>query len=141
MSRERTSGALTVGARWRCLVGLAAVLLPGCGPSGAGRYDVSGAVTYDGQPVPAGLVIFEPDASKGNTGPASYATIQQGRYATQPGEGAVGGPILVRIMGRDGDPSSETPQGRMLFPREYQTNINLPQENTTHDFDVPPMNP
>lgn len=109
----------------------------GCGgPAGPARYDLSGAVTFGGKPVPAGRVVFEPDGDKGNAGPAAYAPISAGRYATPRGKGTVGGPHVVRITGTDGVPTPELPQGRMLFA-EYRTTVDLPREASTKDFDVP----
>jgi len=40
-----------------CLFALA---LSGCGPSGSEKYTVTGTVTFDGQPVPDGHIIFAP---------------------------------------------------------------------------------
>lgn len=117
------------------------MLLAGCGPSGPPRYQVSGSINYNGRPVPAGHVIFEPDAAQGNAGPAAYAKIQNGRYKTAADSGVVGGPMVVRINGRSGTGSPESPQGPLLFPREYRAKIELPKEDTTHDFEIPPFNP
>jgi hypothetical protein len=36
------------------------VALIGCGPSGSEKYTVTGTVTFDGQPVPDGHIIFAP---------------------------------------------------------------------------------
>lgn len=116
---------------------LALGLLAGCGgPAGPARYDVEGVVTYDGKPVPAGRVVFEPDSAKGNQGPACYADIEDGKYASPSGKGTVGGPHVVRINGSNGVPHDESPLGTALFP-EYRTNVDLPKETATHDFDVP----
>lgn len=118
---------------WLCI---APLLFAACGTDGPARYDVSGAVTFDGQPVPAGRIVFEPDSTQSNQGPAAYADIESGRYATPRGKGHVGGPHVVRITGTDGVPSGELPDGRQLFP-EYKTTLDLPQDDADHDFDVP----
>jgi len=116
---------------------LAICVLVGCGGSdGPERYPVEGAVIYDGKPVPAGRIDFEPDPAQGNKGPAGYATIEDGRYATAQGKGTVGGPLVVRITGTDGEATGESPYGTMLFPT-YTTSVDLPHESTTHDFDLP----
>ena len=116
---------------------LGVTLWLGCGGrSGPARYDIQGSVTYQGKPVPAGRLVFEPDAEKGNKGPASYADIKDGRYATPRGKGMVGGPHVVRITGTDGKASGESPQGSMLFP-EFKTKADLPKEAAKKDFDVP----
>jgi hypothetical protein len=83
--------------------------------------------------------MFEPDRSAGNEGPRGIAKIQDGRYETLPGEGAVGGPHVVRIFGFDGiRPKgwAGSDFGTPIFPR-YETKVDLPSEPTTHDFDVP----
>lgn len=132
----------THGFRVSVAVALAALFMfTGCGGRGDGppRFDVSGTATFQGQPIPVGSIIFEPDASKGNSGPGGFARITDGKYDThrEAGQGTVGGPHLVRITGTDGKPSDEyAPEGSALFP-EYRTTVDLPKERTTHDFDVP----
>lgn len=131
---------------WRKF-GAAAVtlsLLAGCG--GEHGYDVSGDVTFDGKPVPAGSILFTPDGSKGNTGPTGYATITDGHYDTAAagGKPTIGGPMIVAIEGQD--PSAPAPQDagnasgektiKTLFPH-YETAVELPKESTTKDFEVP----
>lgn len=120
---------------------VAFLALNGCGKKADGptRYDLSGSVTFQGQPVPVGSIVFEPDTSKGNSGPGGSARIKDGKYDTsqEGGKGTVGGPHLIRITGMDGKPGDEySPEGSALFP-EYSTTIDLPKETTTHDFDVP----
>jgi hypothetical protein len=114
----------------------------GCrGPSGPPRYDLSGAVTYGGKPVPAGYLVLAPDTANGNDGPGSQAEIHDGRYQTAPGQGIVGGRYVVTISGFDGKPielsgGMKNPQGTPLFPT-YRVEVILPEQVATHDFDVP----
>lgn len=118
---------------------LAATFVAGCGgPAGPKRYRVRGEVTFQGDPIPAGMVVFEPDATQGNSGPQGFAPLTDGRYDTAAGgKGAVGGPQVVRITGFDGIPlDDDAPSGRPLF-NKYETNVDLPEESTTLDFDVP----
>ncbi len=118
---------------------LAAVLaLSGCtGASGPPRYDLSGAVSYAGKPVPAGEIALEPDGSQGNTGPGSMAQIKDGKYQTEPGKGILGGAYVVRIMGFDGIPAGDSSVGTALF-LPYETRLDFPCEATTHDFTIEP---
>lgn len=119
-------------------IGLIAVaVIVGCGPSGPQPYPVSGTVTYHGEPVRAGLIIFAPDATLGNPGPAIVATIENGQYRTLPGKGMIGGPHRVTITGFAQDPT-EVPEEELgqLFPR-FETTVDLPREKTTRDFDIP----
>lgn len=113
----------------------------GCGgnDSGPARYHVSGSVTYNGQPVPRGVIQFRPDASKGTEGPAESVEIVEGKYDTsEHGFGTVGGAHVVIIHGFDGDsrPADELPLGKPLFS-EYTTSAELPaQDGAQVDFDV-----
>jgi len=120
-----------------------AVLVPaslaGCGGNaGPERYDLSGAVTYGGKPVPAGMILFAPDVSQGNKGPGAMVEFVDGRYRTASGKGTVGGPHVIRIVGYDGKPSpgGESTAVKPLFT-EYKLEIDLPREDATRDFDVP----
>jgi hypothetical protein len=112
-------------------------LLSGCSNEAPDRFDVSGAVTFNGQPVPAGQVVFSPDLSKGNDGPQGYADIKDGRYDTSETEsGAPSGAVVVRIEGFDGQVQPEWPYGKPLF-LGYQVEAELPRESFQKDFDVP----
>ena len=120
---------------------LAVMIASGCGRSdGPHRYEVSGRVTYQGKPVPVGTVQFVPDTSKGNSGPATAAVIDQGRYCTRPGKGTVGGPHVVIVAGSDAI-AFDSPEGRQLegMPlfSAYRTHVDLPNESCVQDFDVP----
>lgn len=120
---------------------LLTVFVAGCGERPPTLYHVSGSVTFNGKPVPAGSVLFEPDTTKGNTGPAGFAKIKDGKYDTRDGgRGTIGGPHIVRITGLDGIPAEELPEGTPLFP-EYTKAIDLPKQNSTQDFDVPATGP
>jgi hypothetical protein len=117
------------------LVGLS--VLAGCS-SGERTYQLSGAITYDGKPVPAGHIILEPDTNAGNNGGSGFAKIKDGRYDTSilDGRGTVGGPHIVRIYGTDGVPRGELLNGIPIF-QEYTTTTDLPKKSGTVDFTVP----
>jgi hypothetical protein len=120
---------------------VAACLLSGCGGSdGPPRYQVSGAVTYDGKPVPKGHVTFNPDTAQGNSGPGGGAPIVNGKYRTTADMGVVGGPHQVKIVGYDGVPvnmeGEELPDGTPLFT-PYQTTVDFPEEKTEQNFEIP----
>lgn len=133
------------GFAWPALLILGAAIA-GCGAQAEGppRYRVSGAVTYDGQPVPRGFITLEPDFDQGNSGPGGGAEIEDGQFRTDADMGVVGGPHRVRIVGYDGKPTTiegeEIADGQPLFP-PYETQVDFPQENTTHDFAVPKATP
>ncbi|EAQ81014.1 hypothetical protein [Blastopirellula marina] len=123
-----------------CVVGaavLAVIALVGCSrQDGPPRYQVSGAATFGGQPIPLGEVEFSPDSKQGNTGPGTIAKIQDGRYETPSDRGVVGGPHNVRITGYDGKTNSESYSGVTIFSPHLET-IDLPKEDTEYDFNVP----
>ena len=64
---------------------VAAGLVAGCAKSEERLYTVSGTVTFNGKPVPMGLVFFDPDTSKGNSGRQGFANIQGGKFTTAQG--------------------------------------------------------
>lgn len=130
---------LSVARQWRLALLISLVpCITGCGTDGPTAYHVSGAVTHDGQPIPRGTVMFQPDTSKGTSGAAGIALIRDGRYdtAAEGGKGIAGGDYRVRIVGLDGKPVSMGPEGVPLFP-DYTTTVTLPKADSTHDFDVP----
>jgi hypothetical protein len=120
------------------LPAIISLVMLGCGTDGPQRYRLQGTITYDGKPVPAGTIIFEPDSSQNNDGPQGLATIHDGVFdSARGGKGTVGGPHRVTILGCDGTSISETsPQGKPLF-EPYITTADLPKKNGKLDFDVP----
>ncbi|MEW4564553.1 hypothetical protein AB1K70_18575 [Bremerella sp. JC770] len=109
----------------------------GCNAAQSDTFHVSGQVTFDGQPVPAGTILFQPDKAQGASGPAGLAIIRDGQFdtAAQGGRGTTGGAQRVQISGLDGKPVAMGPQGVPLFPDHNET-ILLPQADSTHDFDI-----
>jgi hypothetical protein len=87
----------------------AACALAGCGPgNGLTMGRVSGHVTYNGQPVELGEVLFLPDSDKGNSGVPSMGPItKDGSYvmSTQDfGDGVIAGHHKVGIRALDAVP-------------------------------------
>jgi hypothetical protein len=125
---------------------LLCALCAGCG--GSNTYRVSGKVTFQGKPVPAGKIYFIPDGSKGNTGPTGWADIKNGEYDTGStgGSNAPPGPVIIAVEGLDpsappdkpkkGEEVSEEATVKLLFPR-YETPFEVPKEKTTKDIEVP----
>jgi hypothetical protein len=113
----------------------AAVGLAGCDP-GETLYDVSGTVTFEGKPVPKGLIFFDPDVTKGGSGGQGFANILDGKYNTaDKGKGVRGGAYTVRINGFDGKEAPEAPFGAALFP-EHTEAKELPKETSVQNFDL-----
>lgn len=111
---------------------LFAIVFTGClGERGPTRYRVSGKITFGGQAVPYGEVLFTPDSSKGNSGPQGIATIQDGKYDTAGSRapGVAGGPTIVQVM------ALSDPSGKLLC--EYQFGVDLPKADSTQDIEIP----
>ncbi len=112
----------------------------GCSrPSGPARYDVQGTVTFQGQPVPSGSIVFEPDAARGNSGPVSVMSIIDGRFDSRATKrpGPLSGPLVVRITGYPPpDPAVEVQPP--LFP-EHTTTVELSPSRPVNrlSFEVP----
>ena len=122
------------------LVLAGAMLLAGCG--GEKLHDVSGTITFEGRPIPKGLIFFDPDTTKGTPGAQGFANIENGKYDTAlpaKGKGIRGGTYHIRISGFDGKVGPEAPFGQFLFP-EHQTAKELPAKTQTFDFDVKKTN-
>ncbi len=138
-----SGGRFAIGAL-PLLAGL--LMAAGCGGDKApSKFDVSGAVTYRGAPVPLGYIIFTPDLAKGNDGPAIQMPVVNGRYKTLPGLGTIGGPHVAIISGyqitekleQPGGPGHRrTRKGKPLF-LNVRMNVDLPRQTATHDFIVP----
>jgi hypothetical protein len=117
---------------------MAAILgfVVGCSGSEPQKIQVSGKVTFKGQPVPAGFISFMPDASQGNRGEVRVVWIKDGMYdsAKEPNPGLYPGPTIISISGFDGKPLHLFPQGKQIF-NPYQLHETL--ADGTKDFDVP----
>ena len=100
-------------------------------------YDLSGTATYDGRPIPAGIIYFDPDPIKGGTGTQGFANIHGGHYTTAVnGRGIRGGSYIIRITGYNGKTANEAPLGQSLFD-EYEMKKDLPAANSELNFDIP----
>lgn len=114
----------------------------GCnGNEGSLRFQREGEVTFNGQPVAKGEIIFSPDREKGGKGPGTTVTFENGRYQTREEMGALSGPHIVVISGYNGKPGNVSateephPWGATLFAgRQYE--IDFPSEASTYDFHV-----
>ena len=110
-------------------------VVTGCGPDEK-LYDVSGTVTFEGRPIPKGLIFFDP--APGTPGTQGFANIEDGRFDTSvpdKGRGIRGGAYLIRILGFDGKEAPEAPFGQPLFP-EHELTRDLPAQNQTFEYDV-----
>lgn len=111
----------------------------GCGTAETGQAAVQGTVTYQGKPVPAGTIVFEPDAAQGNQGPSGFASIKDGHYSTRDsGKGVRPGPVTLWISGFDGvnSANSDSGMGKPLFST-YKTTGKVTDSTTPLDVEVP----
>jgi hypothetical protein len=118
---------------WMLLIS-GSLALVGCGgavESGPPRFRLSGKVTFDGKPVPAGTIYFEPA-----TGPAGSAQIKDGQYDTANGKGITGGATTVMIEGYDGQAAEGQGMGKPIF-KPFKSKEDLPSAEGTKDFEVP----
>jgi len=100
------------------------------------RYRLTGAITFDGKPVPSGWIIFAPEH-----GPGASANIEGGRYETPEGFGSIGGMHTIEVFGFDGvsapDPNVEgavNTAGKAMFTYTFKKDI--PKETTTWDIHI-----
>ena len=115
------------------------VVIVGCGKSGPEKYNISGTVTYQGKPVPAGQILFQPDVSQGNKGPSCVVGIKNGHYdASGSGKGHIGGPhILVISGGADQNNLPPEERGGGVAFREVKVKLDLPKSKSVQDIEVP----
>jgi hypothetical protein len=109
--------------------------LSGCGDEKL--QDVTGTITYDGRPLPAGVVWFDPEPNHPGKPPQGYAYIKDGRFNTaEQGRGVKAGAYLVRVEGFDGKPGNELPMGKPLFT-DFQEKREMPKGPVDLEIRIP----
>jgi hypothetical protein len=123
------------------------LLLAGCGASTPPLAPVTGTVSYRGQPLPTGMIVFTPDTDKGSSGPISHAPIQpDGSFSLFTGDssGAVAGwhrITVVAVSDVEADPSGQQyPVPVSLIPERYRSadmsgltrEVRLGEKNVIH---------
>jgi hypothetical protein len=99
------------GPRWKPLLcGLAVAVLCvsicGCGESGPPKYPVTGAVTYQGKPLPTGAVMFFP--TKGV--PVGGTIAADGTYRFEAPAGTYKAAVRAVAKPRGKDPTTVSPE-------------------------------
>ena len=115
---------------------LAAVM--GCSPAAPDPEtdSVHGRVTFKGQPLESGTIIFSFDPATGFTGADGWAPISSGDYDTRIGGYRTrGGKLVARIEGR-GMPTPQAAQGPLLFSH-YDVSVDVPKGRFELNIDVP----
>lgn len=95
------------------------------------RHRVSGRITFAGQPVNHGEVLFTPDATKGNSGAQGIAVITNGRYDTEGSRapGVASGPVVVRVT------ALADANGKLLCEHEFP--LDVPKGGMERDIEIP----
>lgn len=116
---------------------LTAAFTVGCNPAPKVA-QISGTVTFKGQPVPAGYITFTPDVATGTLGQVVGFQIQNGKYDSKanvpPGLGS--GSYKVRIGGFDGVKIPLWGQGKQIF-NPIEDNCTVTDGTSTKDFEIP----
>src|SRR5262245_49689908 len=96
---------------------------------------LSGTVTFKGQPVPAGWISFTPEAG---TGSVKVCQIKDGAYdsSKEPDPGIFPGRNLIRIAGFDGKKIPYWGQGKQIF-NPIDDAIDIQTGVSTRDFVIP----
>jgi hypothetical protein len=111
------------------------VIFAGCTPKPK-MAQLSGKVTFKGQPVPAGFISFTPDIGKGEI---RVLQIKDGVYdsAQQTPPGMPPGHYMLRISGFDGVKIPRWGQGKQIFNEWIDIDFTIPEGMSTKDFEVP----
>jgi hypothetical protein len=122
----RAPGAAALGAALVCLAGCSSKP-----PMG----QLSGTVTFQGKPVPAGWISFTPEAG---VGPVRVCQIKAGVYdsSKESEPGIFPGKNMVRIAGFDGVKVPLWGQGKQIF-NPVDDVIDIPAGTSTRDFVIP----
>jgi hypothetical protein len=128
----------------------ALLLGTGCGTSGPERYEITGHVTYKGQPVEEGVIEFEPQDGQGTK---DGSIILNGEYRIPKDKGLSPGKYKVSIVIGDGtvtsgNASPDAPSkrgatpGKERAPPEFNVRSTLIREVTRDganefDFAIP----
>lgn len=114
---------------------LAATLLTGCaGQQGPPTYPVSGEVTWEGEPLEKGRIIFEPLTADG-TRPAS-GSIEQGQFSFQIEEGEKRVRVIAEREVGPADPVMGAPRRENFIPPRYNEESELQVEVTPEGENV-----
>ncbi|WP_435020786.1 hypothetical protein TA3x_002020 [Tundrisphaera sp. TA3] len=115
-----------LGVMKTCLFAAALAVASGCG-SGNGLHlaKVRGTVTYKGEPIPYGTILFEPDAESGTAGPSAMGSIAgDGSFTLsteESGDGAIVGTHRLAVVGLE--PMPDAPAAALpdpeTSPREF----------------------
>ena len=121
-----------------CMFAAILVVSSGCGEAKRDILNLSGKVTFKGQPVPAGYINFMPDITGGNKGEVKGFPIKDGIYNTAEGTnpGIYPGKNKVMISGFNGKAKKLWPNGEQIF-NPIEMEVSVEKGTSTKDFEVP----
>lgn len=113
---------------------LSACCIAGCGSGvtdAPETFEVSGYVNFDGEPVPAGMIVFENLA----TGNRVACSIEDGYYENQARKGHKGGKFGVQVSGfvNEGEGGMDGPR---LWQGLWTTEVEFPAESVEKTFEI-----
>jgi hypothetical protein len=120
----------------RRLLGGAAVIVLAAGCSQKPEMaQVSGTVTFQGKPVPAGWISFTPEPGKGSV---RVCMIRDGVFdsSREADPGIHPGKNLIKIAGFDGNKIPMWGQGKQIF-NPVDDEFTVPKGTTTKEFVIP----
>jgi hypothetical protein len=106
-----------------CVFALGAALVSGCTQKPATLNHVNGKVFYKGTILRTGVIVFTPDASRGESGKVAFGTIKDdGSYiiATDDAPGAAAGWYRVTVGSLTGTSASYDSTPISLIPEKYR---------------------
>lgn len=135
------SHSLVVG----CVLAALPISLTGCGDGGPPRYHISGMITFEGKPVPAGAISFIPVGETETVRGPGFCRFTAGRYESRSGRSPGSGSYRVLIDGYDGVPFEvklgeeieEHPMGKPIFSTHIVEVDLPPKHGGSFDFDIP----
>jgi hypothetical protein len=122
-----------------CIIIFFLFVVIGCNPGGVKRYQVSGTVTFDGQPVAEGEIRFSPDSTKGNTGPQGYAAIENGKFKTLKETGVIVGPMYATVTAVDpikGEEKNDGSSSRKIIFENWNYAFEMPAQSHLLDLKI-----
>lgn len=101
------------------------LFLAGCRQDPGALAPVTGRVTFKGVPLTSGLIVFTPDASKGETGPIAFSVIREdGTFTLSTGDaqGAQAGWYRVTVSAQgpaNSQPGQAYSVSESIIPEKY----------------------
>ena len=123
--------------------GLIALFACGC-DSGIPKYEITGKLTLNGDPIPQGRIIFTPKTGAHGYGAQGVARVDDGEIISHDEKRVIGGSYSVRIMGFDGIPYTDgsgatVKYGSPLF-MPVHAEVDLPQQDASLDINIESRN-